>query len=414
MGPIALFDKSFLESLNLDESVWFDHFFCANVCPYFFVETLADLDKNIPNKRTPEQIVGSIANKFPEMHGMPSAFHVNICISNLMGDNIPMTGQIPVASGYHVKVDGKTGTIFKTTPEADAFSRWQRQDFMGVERLYAHIWRSMLSSLNPDEISSVFKSIGIDGKSCKTLEEAKNIADSIVNNRSNPYDKMKFIIQFLKIPDHLHQPIIRRWNSVYCPALIDFAPYATFVLTVYIFFQIALAADLISPDRKSNIIDIAYLFYLPFCMIFVSSDKLHRKCSSHFLRNDQEFVWGEDLKKGLKYINNKYLELDDIIKEKGVMSFASYPPNDDNIIAQIWDAHFPNWRMNANFHETKTPHKNKELYTEITKMSTASPLPTEQVDFDTYNPDKIIIERMVRKKKGNWWQIPKELLDTKK
>ena len=46
-GPITLFDKSFLQSLNLDESVWFDHFFLTNVCPLFYVETLADLGKPV-------------------------------------------------------------------------------------------------------------------------------------------------------------------------------------------------------------------------------------------------------------------------------------------------------------------------------------------------------------------------------
>ena len=45
MGPIALFDKSFLQSLSVDESVWFDHFFLPVVSPLFFVETLADLAK---------------------------------------------------------------------------------------------------------------------------------------------------------------------------------------------------------------------------------------------------------------------------------------------------------------------------------------------------------------------------------
>jgi hypothetical protein len=27
MGPITLFDKSFIQSLSLDEAVWFDKFF---------------------------------------------------------------------------------------------------------------------------------------------------------------------------------------------------------------------------------------------------------------------------------------------------------------------------------------------------------------------------------------------------
>ena len=48
VGPIALFDKSFLQSLSLDESVWFDHFFLPVVSPLFFVETLADLTKQCP------------------------------------------------------------------------------------------------------------------------------------------------------------------------------------------------------------------------------------------------------------------------------------------------------------------------------------------------------------------------------
>lgn len=41
----TIFDKSFLESLTLDEAVWFDNFFLANITPIFYVETLADLEK---------------------------------------------------------------------------------------------------------------------------------------------------------------------------------------------------------------------------------------------------------------------------------------------------------------------------------------------------------------------------------
>jgi hypothetical protein len=63
MGPIALFDKSFLQSLTVDESVWFDHFFLAVVSPFFYVETLADLGKSLGGGRTPEDEVRIIAEK---------------------------------------------------------------------------------------------------------------------------------------------------------------------------------------------------------------------------------------------------------------------------------------------------------------------------------------------------------------
>lgn len=54
MGPIALFDKSFIQSLSTDESVWFDQFFLPVVCPVFYVETLADLAKAPRDGRTAE------------------------------------------------------------------------------------------------------------------------------------------------------------------------------------------------------------------------------------------------------------------------------------------------------------------------------------------------------------------------
>lgn len=88
MGPITIFDKSFLQSLSVDESVWFDRFFLSNICPLFYIETLADLEKSLKNGRTSDEVVGIIAEKFPEMSGSPSAFHVDLCIANFLGQNI--------------------------------------------------------------------------------------------------------------------------------------------------------------------------------------------------------------------------------------------------------------------------------------------------------------------------------------
>jgi len=409
MGPITLFDKSFLQSLNVDESVWFDHFFLTNVCPLFYVETLADLEKNVRKGRTPEEEVGMIANKFPEMHGTPNAYHIDLCISNLIGNSVPMTGQIIVAGGHAVKVDGQTGTVFNKTPEAEAFSRWQKQKFVEVERLYARAWRLALSTLDLNEVAKGFRALGIDGKSCKSLEDAKNIAESVVWDSQKPFDKIRLAIAFLNIPRHLHEPILKRWSIANYPPLANYAPYAAYVLTVEIFFQVALAAHLISCERPSNRTDIAYLYYLPFCMMFVSSDNLHKRCSSLFLRNDQEFVWGQQLKTGLNDVNRHYSELPESTKEKGIMSFSDIPPKDDNILAQTWDRHFPNWRERKEPKLPNTPSQNEALVKDLKKFTDATPLATDEIDFDPIDTDSLSIERSVRKRKGSWWQVPKDL-----
>jgi hypothetical protein len=66
--------------------------------------------------------------------------------------------------------------------------------------------------------------------------------------------------------------------------------------------------------------------------------KLHRRTAPHFMRQDQEFVWGVDLKSGLKTVNTHFRRLPEDVREKGIMSFASVPP-DGNVVAELWDRH---------------------------------------------------------------------------
>ncbi|MBW2670632.1 MAG: hypothetical protein JRD87_12255 [Deltaproteobacteria bacterium] len=160
MGPITLFDKSFLQSLNVNDSVLYDNFFRTNISPLFYVETLADLDKDVRDGRTPEQEVGIIASKFPEMHSSPSVFHIELCLSNLRGDDFPMDGRIVLAGGRPVKSNGKSGVVFDISPEAEAFSRWQDGEFLKIERKYATAWRAMLRMLNFDEVLRNLNNIG--------------------------------------------------------------------------------------------------------------------------------------------------------------------------------------------------------------------------------------------------------------
>jgi hypothetical protein len=91
--------------------------------------------------------------------------------------------------------------------------------------------------------------------------------------------------------------------------LAEFAPCAAYALTVEVLFQIALGAGLIGGERLSNRTDVAYLFYLPFAMVFVSTDALHRNLAPLFMSPDQAFIWGMDLKAALKATNEHFLSV---------------------------------------------------------------------------------------------------------
>lgn len=209
MGPITLFDKSFLQGISVDEAVWFDRFFTAVVCPVFYVETLADLAKE-PSKRGPaEVIVKDIANKFPEMGGSPVSSHVDMCIANLLGHEIPMDSRIPRPGGRPVKA----GVVFDQAPEEEAFQRWHKGQFEGVEKIAAAFWRKQLAELDLNAMAKEFRALGIDGKSCKSLEEARTLAQGIVAAKANPLAQLGLAVTFLQIPQQYHSRIIQTWQQ---------------------------------------------------------------------------------------------------------------------------------------------------------------------------------------------------------
>jgi hypothetical protein len=180
MGPITLFDKSFLQSLSVDESVFFDRFFFPVICPVFYVETLADLEKAVRQGRTPEQEVGIIADKVPEMSGGPCAFHGDLAAANLFGHSVPMDGRIPTAGGRAVKVDGKSGVAHELAPESETFGRWQNREFLHVERNFARTWRLALNGIDLVTFAAGMKALGIDHQTCKSLADARKIVDEFL------------------------------------------------------------------------------------------------------------------------------------------------------------------------------------------------------------------------------------------
>ena len=100
-GPSLIFDKSSLESLSLDEAVLMDNFYMSTITPLFFVECLADLEKTTRSKSTPEQLVGSLADRTPESQSYPNVHHMTILQAELSRqlDLTTVYGRVVLAGG---------------------------------------------------------------------------------------------------------------------------------------------------------------------------------------------------------------------------------------------------------------------------------------------------------------------------
>jgi len=170
-----------------------------------------------------------------------------------------------------------------------------------------------------------------------------------------------------------------------------------------LFFNLAIAADLISKERPSNKIDLAYLYYLPFCHIFTSSDKLHENVVPLFLRGDQTFVKGQELKAGLHKLDEHYSGLPVEVKTAGLDKFAQDPPTDgDFLVSQLWDKHLPGWRKRKNERKELSPDLQKTLVELLNRIERDSRSTDPQEHITMPETDFIQIKRQVLRKKGKW------------
>jgi len=383
-GPILIFDKSALQALSLDESNWLDNFFMTNITPLFFAETLADLEKEVGKGRTPEEVVGHLALKTPDMQATACAHHEKILGGDLYGQHIPLDGRIPRDFGKVVELDGKRGIYFEKTPEEEALERWYNREFLDVERQIAKQWRRNLCGLDHEHSYSFFQNWFPLGKP-KNVTQAKILADAYFDGSSQE--------AALK--------------------LREFTPYFRHLYGVDLFFNLAMAADLISRVRPAgkadNKVDIAYLYYLPFCQVFLSNDNLHKRVVPLFLRDDQSFIVGDELKADLRKLDSHYAELPDDVKVSGFYNFAPDPPEDPSfLVTQLWDKHLPRWRQIKAERVPRDKSKDAAIVADLNRLKNAAEasdpverLPLEEMQF-------VQITRNPQRRKGKWLCYPED------
>jgi hypothetical protein len=415
MGPLTIFDKSALQSFSMDESVWFDAFFMGNVTPLFYVETLADLEKSVKAGKTPEQIVGRLAEKTPS-HAVPNVYHRTLILNELAGQPVEMDTRPIVGGGIPKRTPGgKISVEFDTFPESAALNRWRNNDFMEIERVVARSWRVELSRHDPDILIGRLKNILPTGLKLSNLQDLKTFIDSFCNG--NDKELLNLMMDILELPDQGRPKVIARWEAAGKPSLSQFAPYATHVFKVDLVYYLGIHRGFISGVRPSNKVDMAYLYYLPFCQVFVSGDNLHARTVPLFLQANQAYVSAPELKVALQKLDKHYDGFPDEIKQLGVMQFVGYPPSTlNNIVTELWDKLMRHdWRKIAKQAEDSVGKpveqpQGKEFVADMRKqMKESVPLRGSEVPASTEDVDQVIVTRTMPVHKGKWRMVSEEV-----
>jgi hypothetical protein len=347
MGPSVILDKSALEALSVDEAVWLEALLDMNVVPVFYVEVLADLEKQGRQGQPAEWTVARLAEKTPS-NAYPNVDHGQIVLAELAGQKIEMTHRPAIRAGEVKRSsDGQIGVHVDEFPEQTALQRWQRHDFAAVERLVAKQWRRELAAQDLDQLVDLVKTILPRDQRMSNLGQLKTFIDEFCSSRD--WKVIALALAVLGVPQKDGRAFRKRWENALKRPLDRFAPYTAHVFKVDLLLYLGIARGFISGDRASNKADMAYLYYLPFTMAFVSGDGLHRRTVPLFLTGNQSFLAGPELKDALRELDDHYDKLPEEVKALGVLSFASYPPSTfDNAVTRLWDQHMrPDWRQIA-------------------------------------------------------------------
>ena len=326
---MLIFDKSFLQMLSAEEVFELTLLFQPVGTPLLVREIIADLKKDPSSaKRLPVEVVRELARKMYQAHGVQPADFRKLTIANLCGAEVPMFGQVPVdteAPGVR-QAEGGRLLLIDSSPEQRMWDRWAAGEFSTEDEDAAAAWRSGLEKVDLRAVGGGWKDFGRENfGAVSNLPELIGQVDLMLSDPApvRQLELLGFILSFVQASEGPKTLAYKLLLDQSYTRIRDFAPYAASVLKLYLSFIGGLARGFIGP-RPSHYLDLQYLFYAPFCMVFASADKFHRELWPA-TAGINTFVWGQDLKSDLAARTTKRKEMTEEQRKAHGEKYSFYP-----------------------------------------------------------------------------------------
>ncbi len=120
-----------------------------------------------------------------------------------------------------------------------------------------------------------------------------------------------------------------------------------------------------------------------------------------FMRPRQRFVWADELKAGLKRLNDYYAPLHDRIGRVGLMRMHEPPKEVPMVVSDLWETCL---RLDGVEGESEKPTAPPPSIEQINAIITgAERLPSS---VSTQQPDSVILHRRISTRRGSWPLYP--------
>ncbi len=371
MGPALFLDKSTLQSLSFEQITLLRRHFNVPTVPIAAMEILADLKK--PDRERPStEVAMRLADKLVPSQSVMVVHCRTLLEADLCGHAIEMGHRPYVDQGRQVRhEDGTTGYIRQSSREEKAIERWRAGDFTEAEQLLAAQWRESSSGRSLDSLKNALANNAMPDEPIQTMEAARDHADGLLNVEPGGNDLVRLAVDLGGLNSGATNRIwFRWWATTGKRSLQEFAPYAYYFLRVNYIFFVALGAGLVTP-RGTNVIDLEYLFYLPFFEVFCSSDKFHETMTPCLLGQGQMFVTGNRLKRDLAEQVARWKAMTTDEQDDELRRFRTQPVDEASYIHEIWRTCRPNWTPTESRPVETTAEEQQELLDRIKRYQEA-------------------------------------------
>lgn len=326
-----ILDKSTFQSLSYMELYRLSCYYKHIVTPVLTLEILGDLSKEKKEgKAPPENRVIDFAKKLFTNKTIVNQAFKKIVLMDLKGNAIPLDRRPIVDVEKTTSMLNQVGFKVKESKEENAINKWKQGNFSEAEKELSAEWRRTTSE--PEILERLRKTLNYKKLNLKSIEELYDYVIGILDDPNNQEKLLIDTFQNYDISAMAGVTIMAKWNQKGKPLLKHFSPYTYHCLTVDLIFLFGLAEQLIG-TRSTNAVDLQYLYYLPFCKVFSSNDKIHKQLVPILIKPDQIFIEGPELKADFKSIIAHIESLDEPRK----IEFFNKPPiNENSITFQIW------------------------------------------------------------------------------
>ena len=365
-GISMVLDKSAFHSLSKTQIELLCKYYRFTISPILVKEVLGDLKKETSDGSLNSKKVTEFANKLSGFNTSINAHYSVLINAELQGMKIPFFSSM-VDTGERFNLGEKeTGIIIKPSNDRKSIDRWKEGNFEKMDEIFSKLWREI--TLQPDNLTNLKEYLKKQNPGYSHLKNPADILFIIKLTFNNPDFQMDFLksaIENFKVPIPIASQAFYRWETIRPDNLFAFAPYTFFCVLTKLFFNICLQNEIIG-TRPTNLLDLDYMYYLPFCRVFVSDDKVHKTLVPHLLLPGQLFITGKDLKEDFIKIE----EIKATLTGKELQRTHREPPREKTLLSyKIWNSMLVDWPPEKDWEPTE---REENMMQEIIRKMRAS------------------------------------------